>query len=80
MVLFQIKVCAELGLFDHEAMNCEQTLPVIRIAPRLSDCLWSRFVDIARATNWLVRLHCLSSDGMQLRCSVICEEGGTVPL
>ena len=79
MVLFRTEAHAELEWFDHGAMNCEQILRVIRIAPRSSDHPQSRFVDTARAINWLIHLRHQSSDGMRSTRSVVCGEDDIVP-
>ena len=79
-VSFRIEVCAELESSDHGAMSCGQIPRAIRIVPRLSDHLQSRFIDTVRAIDWLICLLRRFVGGMLLRHFVVYEGVGIVPL
>ena len=79
-VLLQTGVRAASGSFGHGARSCEQTLPVVGIAPTLSGRRRSRCADIVQAIDWLARLLRWCVDGMRSTRSVEYAEVNIVPL
>ena len=63
-VLLQKGVHVVSGSFDHGAMSCGQTPLKTGIVPMSFDHQQSKYVDTARATDWLIRLLCRYVGGM----------------
>ena len=55
-VLLQTGVHVVSGMFGHGARSCGQTLLMLGIAPMSSGRRWSRYANIAQATDWLICL------------------------